>query len=33
VIAAASGTAMVLTKLNPLWMLAAGGIAGGLLLQ
>ena len=32
-IAAASGTAMVMTKLNPLWMLAAGGVAGAFLLQ
>ena len=32
-IAAVSGTVMVMTKLNPLWMLAAGGIAGAVLLQ
>ena len=32
-IAAVSGTAMVMTKLNPLWMLAAGGVAGAVLLQ
>ena len=31
-IAAASGYGILLTKLNPLWMLAAGGLAGGLLL-
>ena len=32
-IAAVSGTLMVMTKLNPLWMLAAGGVAGAFLLQ
>ena len=32
-IAAVSGTVMVMTRLNPLWMLAAGGIAGAFLLQ
>ena len=31
-IAAASGTTLVLTKLNPLWILAVGGVAGGFLL-
>jgi chromate transporter len=31
-IAAASATALVVTKLNPLWLLAAGGALGALLL-
>ena len=31
-IAAASATVMVMTRLNPLWLLAAGGLVGGLLL-
>ena len=32
-IAGASATAMLLTKLNPLWFLAAGGAIGGFLLS
>jgi chromate transporter len=32
-IAAASAAAMLLTKLNPLWFLAAGGAIGGFLLS
>jgi len=32
-IAGASATAMLLTKLNPLWFLAAGGATGGFLLS
>ena len=31
-IAAASAAAMVASKVNPLWIMAAGGVAGGLLL-
>jgi chromate transporter len=31
-IASASAAAMVLTRINPLWFLAAGGVAGALLL-
>ena len=31
-IAAASATVMIMTKINPLWMLAAGGVVGGFLL-
>jgi len=31
-IAGASAAAMIATKLNPLWMLAAGGALGALLL-
>lgn len=32
-IAAVSATAMVMTRLNPLWLLATGGVVGGLLLR
>jgi chromate transporter len=32
-IAAASATVMVMTRLNPLWLLAAGGVVGGLLMR
>jgi chromate transporter len=32
-IAAASATTAVLSRVNPLWLLAAGGVVGGLLLQ
>jgi chromate transporter len=31
-IAAASAAGMLLTRINPLWLLAAGGLAGALLL-
>ena len=33
VIAAASATAVLLLKVNPLWLLGAGGVIGGLLLS
>jgi len=31
-IAGGTAVAMIATKLNPLWIMAAGGVAGGLLL-
>jgi len=31
-IAGASAAGMLATRLNPLWLMAAGGVAGGLLL-